>query len=116
MPEPKPTVAGGEWTVPRFWAFIRSNLRLASRKWPPINQCLRDARRGYNGPNKRQKWEYLCENCDGWFMRKRVQVDHITPVGSLKSHDDLKPFVLNLFCEKEHLRVLCKECHKILTS
>ena len=113
----KDLCAGGEWTVNRFFGFLRSNLRLASRKWPPLARlALQDARRPYRGENKRQKWEYRCSNCGEWFKGTEVQVDHKEPCGPLKCYEDLEPFCRRLFVEKEDLRVLCRPCHQIVTK
>lgn len=104
--------AGGRWTRARFWGFIRSALRLASRKWPPRAAALVAARRPYVGPNTRQKWEFRCAVCGGWFAGKDVEVDHVEACGQLRSFDDLPVFCRRLFCEVDGLRVLCKrECH-----
>ena len=85
-------VAGGEWTVNRFFTFLRSNLRLASRKWPPLRMALTDARRPSQSENKRLKWEFRCASCSLWFPRTEVQVDHIRECGSLRRYADLEPF------------------------
>lgn len=107
------TRAGGEWSEAKFFGFVRSALRNASRRWPPIvRHAMHAARRAYSGPNKRQKWEYQCAECQQWHMAKEVHVDHITPCGSLKSFDDLQGFAERLFVEADGLRVLCHECHK----
>ncbi len=98
-------------TESAFWSFIRSNLRRASRFWKPVLQCKQDARRKYNGVNKRQKWEYQCAECKGWFNDKEVKVDHKTECGSLKSAQDLPGFVERLFCEVDGLQVLCDVDH-----
>ena len=100
------------WTEAQFFAFIRSALRSACVRWPPRSETLKAARRRYNGPNKRQKWEYQCAICMGWHKGTNVQVDHITPCGELQSFYDLGGFAARLFCEVDGLRVLCKPCHK----
>jgi len=100
------------WTRARFWGFIRSSLRYASRKWQPINDAKVAARRPYRGKGRRQKWEYRCASCGHWFAGKEVEVDHVEPVGSLKDYDDLPGFVRRLFCETDGLRVLCGKCHE----
>lgn len=102
-------------TESAFWSFIRSTLRQKSRWWKPIMQCKLNARRLYKGDNKRQKYEYQCSICKSYFPDKEIEVDHITPAGSLKSGDDLKQFVENLFCEIDGLRCLCKKCHHKIT-
>ena len=101
----------GTMTESAFWSFIRSALRQKSRWWKPITQCKQKARRPYKGPNKRQKFEYQCKYCEQWFPEKRVNVDHITPAGTLRSAADLPGFVERLFCEIDGLQVLCSNCH-----
>lgn len=108
---PRP-FANGTWTHARMMSFIRSNLRKASMKWPPIQAAKREARRAYVGPNKRQKWEYQCAMCQQWCKGSDTQVDHVEPAGSLKSFEDLPGFVQRLFCETDGLQVLCTKCHK----
>lgn len=105
-----------EWTQARFWGFVRSGLRSASSRWPPKYQALANAKRKYEGPNKRQKWEYQCASCGGWFPTKEVSVDHIEPVGTLKDYEDLPEFVQRLFCGIEGLQILCSSCHSKKTK
>ena len=111
----KPRVAkprnAGTMTESAFWSFIRSALRQKSRWWKPITQCKLKARRPYKGPNKRQKFEYQCKQCEQWFPDKHVNVDHITPAGTLRCANDLPGFVERLFCEIDGLQVLCSKCH-----
>lgn len=101
----------GTMTESAFWSFIRSALRQKSRFWKPILQCKLNARRIYKGPNKRQKFEYLCKSCGKWFQEKKINVDHIRPAGSLNCAQDLPGFVERLFCEVDNLQVLCEKCH-----
>lgn len=107
---------GGTMSESTFWSFIRSALRQKSRWWKPITICKNNARRQYKGPNKRQKFEYQCNQCKGWFPEKKINVDHITPAGSLNTAQDLPGFVERLFCEVEHLQCLCETCHNIKTN
>lgn len=110
------TRAGGEWTEASFWGFIRSLLRQGSKRWPPRREAMNEARVPYVGPNKRQKWLYVCAKC-GWAAKAtEVQIDHIIPCGTLKSYDDLPGFVERLFCEVEGFQVLCKPCHQEITN
>ena len=106
----------GTMTNAMFWSFIRSALRNKSRWWKPITQCRISSRRPYKGTNKRQKFEYQCNQCKNWFPDKQIAVDHKIPAGSLNSGDDLKGFVERLFCEEEHLQVLCIGCHDVKTK
>lgn len=107
------TRAGGRWTQARYDSFIRSALRRAFIKWPVQYDVRREARRDYQGDNPRQKHEYQCALCEGWFAAKETQVDHFPPCGSLRPLDT---FVERLFCERKGLRLLCKPCHKQVTK
>jgi 5-methylcytosine-specific restriction endonuclease McrA len=106
----------GTMSESAFWGFIRSGLRQKSRWWKPITQCKLEAKRIYKGPNKRQKFEYQCNECKDWFIEKKINVDHIVGAGSLKCANDLPGFVERLFCEIDNLQVLCETCHNIKTQ
>lgn len=110
---PKTRNAGTQ-TEASFWANIRSALRKLSRYWKPIQKTKMEARREYEGPNKRQKFEYQCNHCKKWFKETDVCVDHIIPAGSLSSSTDLPGFVERLFSEDGY-QVLCDPCHNIKT-
>lgn len=106
----------GTMTESAFWSFIRSTLRQKSRWWKPITQCKLNSRRVYKGPNKRQKFEYQCNECKNWYPEKSINVDHIIPAGTLKTAADLPGFVERLFCEIDGLQVLCSKCHDKKTA
>jgi 5-methylcytosine-specific restriction endonuclease McrA len=106
----------GTMTESAFWSFIRSALRNKSRWWKPITECKQKARRPYTGSNKRQKFEYQCNQCKGWYPEKQINVDHIIPAGTLTCSSDLAGFIERLFCEQENLQVLCEKCHDRKTA
>lgn len=110
------TRAGNTWSEAKFWGFIRSGLRALWQKWPVKWQVLAEAKRPYDGPDKRIKWEYQCNICKGWFKTKEVSVDHIVPAGTLRTYDDLPQFVRGLLCEADNLQVACKTCHDAKTA
>ena len=104
---------GGQWTQARFNSFIKSALRGASRKWGPMQQCLKDARtrRGY----------YKCAGCEqevpatikvGGKRFKNAVADHIDPVVDpnvgFQGWDEC---VRRMFVEQDGFQCLCKECH-----
>lgn len=113
------TRCGGEWTEAKFTAFIKNNLRMASRKWSPISQALKNARvrRGF----------YKCAGCkeevpassknDNGKRIKNAVVDHINPIIDPKvgftTWDDC---IERMFCEADNLQVLCYDCHKVKTD
>lgn len=105
----------GTMTEAAFWGWVRSGLRARSIYWKPIREVKEDAKRVYFGTNKNQKWEYQCSICKGWFMGKNIEIDHTIPCGSCNK-ESVAQFIENLFCEKEHLRVLCKSCHLEVTK
>ena len=104
------------WSTSKWWTFLRSKLRSAFTRWPPKYEVMADARRKYTGKNPRQKYEFQCAECRKWWKQTEVEVDHITPCGSLKAFEDLPGFVERMFCGKEGLRVVCKPCHKAITA
>jgi hypothetical protein len=101
----------GTMSEAAFWSMIRSALRKRSMYWKPINLYKNSKRRNYVGENKRQKFEYECDDCHNWFSAKEVQVDHIIECGSLKCSEDLQGFVDRLFTETG-FKLLCLKCHK----
>ena len=100
----------GTMTESMFFGMLRSCLRSKSRFWKPRLEVLKDSRRKFVGGG-RQKWEYRCCMCGGWFKNDDVEVNHKVEAGSLRSFDDLGGFAQRLFCEKEGLEVVCKACH-----
>ena len=106
----------GTMSEPMFWTFIRSALRQKSIYWKPIRQCKLKSRKPYKGTNKQQKFEYQCSECKQWYPEKNINVDHITPAGSLNCANDLPGFVERLFCEIDGLQILCKICHNKKTK
>ena len=111
------TRCNNTWTESAFFSFVRSGLRQASRRWPPlVKTALERVRQVYVGPNKRQKWAFPCAVCLQLFKRTDVKVDHIIPCGSLRSFADLPGFAERLFCEVVGFQVLCLPCHKLKTD
>jgi len=111
-----PFVNHPDWSTAKFWSYVRSGLRSTYNKWPPKWNILAKAKRAYEGEGKQQKWEYLCAVCKQHHKQKDISVDHIEPCGSLNSFEDLPGFVERLFVHEEGLRVLCNDCHKVVTA
>jgi hypothetical protein len=111
-PRVERTRNGGSETASQHMGKIRSALRNISRWWKPFAIALKNASHtSYVGKAKRVL--YLCACCNKLHGRKNVEVNHMIPLGSLKSYADLPGFCERLFVEDiSHLEVLCKECHK----
>lgn len=105
-----------EWSEAKFFSFIRSALRAAWSRWPPKYQLLAKAKRKYEGPNKRLKWEFQCNECQHYYPQKEISVDHIVPAGTLRTFDDIGPFCERLFVGEDKLQVLCTSCHNVKTQ
>jgi hypothetical protein len=112
-PSGEKTRCGGKWTEARYRSFVKGNLRSATRKWGPIQECRKGAstRRGF----------YRCAGCGEEVTatvvieRSRVNnifVDHIEPIVDpsvgFTTWDNV---IEGMFCEIENLQVLCKACH-----
>lgn len=116
------TRCNGQWTEARFKQFIFSLLRQGTRKWAPKNDIRKEARVG--------RGLYKCKACgnivpptvpvvkDG--KRKRVTnifVDHIEPiVDPNEGFTTFDTYINNMFCEKDNLQLLCKDCHNQKTK
>lgn len=99
----------------RFFTWLRSALRSASRRYPPIYEALAAAKRPYTGNNPRQKVCYECAACGTLASTKEVAVDHRVDCGSLTCWKDVQGFMERLFCGREGLDVLCHDCHDAKT-
>lgn len=106
----------GTETESQHMGKIRAALRNISRWWKPFQTALRVASEKWN-VGGRIKTLYKCAKCKKCLERKFVEVNHIVPVGSLKSYEDLPGFCERLFVENVSLlEVVCKECHLEITQ
>jgi hypothetical protein len=106
----------GTWTEAMYWQRIRSCLRRMSIYWKPARAALNAARFPCKGPNG-QKWAYVCTDCKGVFKRKQVQIDHITPCGSLTDYAHIGDFLQRLLPEDgSAYAIRCVACHQKKTN
>lgn len=71
----------------------------------------------FNKDGKRSKIDlsvWVCATCKHFIKAKYIKVDHIDPIGSFKSLDDVG-FMSRVFCEYGNLQILCEDCHKVKT-
>lgn len=108
----------GQWTEARMHSFIKGALRSASQRWPPKYETLNAACIGVqlNERTNRFAKHYLCAECGNAFPSKDVEVNHRIPVIPVTGFDSWDGVVARMYCEKEHLEVLCKPCHKKITK
>lgn len=108
----------GEWTQSRYNSFVKSALRSASVKWPPRYTALNDAfvEKAINPSTGRLAKLYRCQKCEQLFPQSGMEVNHIEPVIPVTGFDSWDGVVARMFCEKDGLEVLCRTCHKVVTS
>jgi hypothetical protein len=107
--------ADGEWSKAKFVAFVKSQLRNGSQKWPPKHKVL--------GAARRERGVYECAGCKqnvpvtikshkNSGRERNIFVDHLLPIvppeTGFTTWDD---FINNLYCDSSNLQVLCSECH-----
>lgn len=115
---------------------IKGALRQAFRMSPQMWETLQEARvelppalKKDGTPGKRNQVRFKCAMCEGFFMQKFVNVDHINPVVPLHKTEAMMSYdeiARGIFCKKKNLQVLCKtplkqnngmpSCHKIKTD
>jgi hypothetical protein len=108
----------GEWTEARYNSFVKGGLRSASQRWPPKYKVLNEACVGQkvNPASGRLAKFYTCNICKEAFPAKLVEVNHIIPVVPVTGFDSWDGVIERMFCEKEHLEVCCKPCHKTISK
>jgi hypothetical protein len=120
-----------EWTTAKYFSLIRTGLRGAFSRWPPKHEALKAVKEvvpvmdgeeqaryktGQRAGQLKYTTRYRCAACDNLFPIKEVETDHIVPAGSLKTYDDVVPFIQRVLCPVEGLQVLCKTCHREKTN
>ena len=106
----------------KYWGGIRSALRKHFQYWKPmaeakkmaririLKESLTERQKSYWG---KTRFGFVCSHCGHAFKSKEVEIDHLVPVGSLRSLEDLAPFVARLTAEDPNsYQVVCKECHQ----
>lgn len=111
-PRVERTRNAGTSTEAEYFGKIRSALRRAFMYWKPMTLALEAASRPSQNKNKLVKKEYQCAECLSWKPRNGVHMEHKIPCGSLRTYEDIVPFIIRLTSENvEDYQVLCKTCH-----
>ncbi len=117
----------GTMTEAGLRSFIMSGLRSKSLRWRPRSAAIAEVciGKGINPATGRECKLHKCPDCDGLFPQNQMQADHIEPVVPLEGFPylaelflgyDWTEVVKRMFCEKGGYRVLCKDCHKLVTQ
>lgn len=114
------TRCSGTLTECAFWGTVRSALRRISVRWKPRADYMISVRRASQNANRKLKYEYPCELCEGWFAREEVEADHRVPWGDLGlgplCEANAGKYINWLLAEEYGWRSLCKTCHKKVTK
>lgn len=101
---------------------IVSSLKRTFSRSPVVQEVLKEHRQEHPQYNKdgslakKPAVRYPCVECKDIHMGKNIQVDHIEPVIPLNipaKHISLDIIIDRLFCDKNNLQILCKDCHKV---
>lgn len=111
------TVPGAPWkTESAFYGWVRGQLRKGWSRHPIKNLLIQNNRFKKDNGKGRHTWHLECSICKQDTPQTKIQVDHITPAGSLNSVDDIGPFIERLyFVTFDSLRIVCIPCHAIIT-
>ncbi len=61
-------------------------------------------------------WGCQCEHCKQDFKQTECEVDHIDAAGSFKGWEDFEAWMVKLMhINFDSIRVVCKECHRIIS-
>jgi len=95
---------------------LRSCVRQAWMRHPIKLLALDLATEPDMNPDTRTTWKVKCAKCNDFHKKNEVEVDHKIGEHSLKTFDDLVPFVLSILnVTTDDLQVLCKPHHRIKT-
>lgn len=102
-------------TKAELFGRILSFARQGTKFWPPAQQKLIEGRRKYTGDDKRIKWEYQCELCNGWFLKRKtkpnIEIDHIVPCGGMNDWDKIVGWYQRAYVDTEGYQRICSICH-----
>lgn len=121
MSEPKKVWGPGTpWrTQSEFYVWLRGLLRRGWSKHPLRVQKIVSSRfkvdKKFKNGKTTKVWHCKCEMCGTSGPQKDFEVDHIVPAGSLRCYEDILGFLERLlYIGDKDLRIVCKECNRIL--
>lgn len=106
-------------TEAQYWSKVRGAFRKAFAYWKPAQLAMKAAECGtrINPKTGKDRKIYRCAICGEADYPEEMQIDHVDPCGSLRSLEDLAPFLDKLTCEDtDQFQVLHKTCHQAKTN
>lgn len=103
------------WTHAKLKAFIISALRSAFRRYPPKQQCIKDAytQTKINPATGKLAKHYKCAICEEEFPFSNVQADHTLSIVTSIGFTTFDDWIDRGFVSKYDFQCVCKPCHKI---
>ena len=109
-------------TEAEFFQWMRGQMRRAWARHPVKVSYMHNHRERVplGKPNKKNPtglvWGCRCEHCNNLFKQTECEVDHIEAAGSFKGWEDFEAWMTKLMhINWNSIRVVCKECHRIIS-
>ncbi len=109
-------------TKPAFFQWMRGQMRRAWSRHPVKVSYMHNHRERVPLGRKTEKnptglvWGCRCEHCNNLFKQVECEVDHIEAAGSFKGWEDFEAWMMKLMhINWDSIRVVCKECHRIIS-
>jgi 5-methylcytosine-specific restriction endonuclease McrA len=116
-PRVERTRCSGTKTEAGMVSWVLSYLRKMTLRWKPRFDRLNDGREKRPlGTNGREVWANTCEKCKKWYKTSDLAMDHIVPIGGLKSLDEAGRWLKMALVEIDGYQRLCKKCHDKKTA
>ncbi len=106
----------------QYLIWLRGNLRKALWQHFPPRIAFKNERcinvtpniREQYGLSKACKYVGVCEFCEEYHPKSKLEVDHIEGCGAL-TLENKSEWIDRLICSTSNMRLVCKPCHKIHT-
>lgn len=100
----------------QFLNQFKKNLRRMTGKFYSRVNYLASIEQKYNGTDKRIKKLYPCQICKILIVRRKGDLNHRVPCGTLDSKEGIVSYIIRMLVKEEGWEFLCKPCHKNVTN
>lgn len=116
-PRVERTRCSGTKTEAGMVAWVLSYLRKMTLRWKPRFDRLNAGREKKPlGKNGKDVWANTCEHCGKWFKLSDLVMDHVEPIGGMRSLEDAGRWLTKALVEVDGYQRLDKSCHDIKTK
>lgn len=111
-PRVERTRCSGTKTEAGMVSWVLSYMRKMTLRWKPRFDKMNDGRvKKPLGKNGKEVWANTCEHCKKWFKTSDLDMDHIMPIGGMRSLEDAGRWLTNALVETDGYQRLCHKCH-----